>query len=118
MKLAHDLLDSQRSSCAYVNGRTGKDLYSVVLDLHRFEQGDGASNVAAHRTVAAKYGGSVENIIDVGDSAFLSQGDPEFFLYARVGTFGIQLRAKSVLPANEARQRLMAVARLVTARLE
>ena len=98
MKLAYDLRDSQRSSCAYVNGRTGDDLYSVVLDLHRFEEGGGPSNEAAHREVLAKYGGTVENIIGVGDSAFLSQDNPEFFLYARKGTFGMQLRAKSVLP--------------------
>ena len=118
MKLAYDLLDSKRSSCAYVNGRTGDDLYSVVLDLYRFEYGGGPSNEAAHREVLAKHGGNVENIIGVGDSAFLSQSDPEFFLYARKGRFGIQLRARSVLPVNEARQRLIAVARLVTARLE
>jgi len=118
LKLAYDLLDSQRSSCAYVNGRTGDDLYSVVLDLGRFEERGGPSHEAAHREVLAKYGGNAENIIGVGDSAFLSQGDGAFFLYARKGTFGIQLRAKSVLPPNEARQRLIAVARLVTARLE
>lgn len=75
MKLSYDLLDSQRSSCAYVNGRTGDDLYSVVLDLHRFGEGDGPSNEAAHREVLAKYGGKVENIIGVGDSAFLSQAE-------------------------------------------
>jgi hypothetical protein len=68
--------------------------------------------------VAPKYGGNVEQITGVGDSAFLSQTDAEFFLYARVKTFAIQLRAKSVLPANEARSRLIAVAQLVTARLE
>jgi hypothetical protein len=68
--------------------------------------------------VLAKYGGNAESIIGVGDSAFLSQSDPEFFLYARKGTFGIQLRAKSALSPNEARQRLIAVAGLVMARLE
>ena len=88
------------------------------MDLHRFEEGGGPSNEAAYREVVAKYGGKVENIIGVGDSAFLSQDDDEFFLYARKGTFGIQLRAKSVLPPNEARERLIAVARLITARLE
>jgi hypothetical protein len=118
LKLAYDLRDSRRSSCAYVNGRTGDDLYSVVLDLHRFEEGGGPSNEAAQREVLAKYGGNAENISDVGDSAFLSHADLEFFLYARKGTFGIQVRAKSVLPPHEARQRLIAVARLVTARLE
>ena len=118
LKLAYDLLDSKRSSCAYVNGRTGDDLYSVVLDLDRFEEGGGPFNEAAHREVVAKYGSNTEKIIGVGDSAFLSQDDDEFFLYARKGTFGIQLRAKSVLPLNEARERLIAVARLITARLK
>jgi hypothetical protein len=118
MKLAYDLLDSQRSSCAYENGRTGDDRYSVVLDLRRFEEGGGPSDEAAHREMFAKNGGNVENITGVGDSAFLSHGDGEFLLYARKGTFGIELRAKSVLPPNEARQRLITVARLVPARLE
>lgn len=117
MKLAYDILDSQRSSCAYVNGRTGEDLYSVGLDLGRFEEGGGPSNETAHRQVVAKYGGTLESIASLGDSAFLSQGEGGLFLYARKGTYVIQLRAKSAHPPNEARERLIAVARLVTARL-
>ena len=54
----------------------------------------------------------------LGDSGFLLHDDREFFLYARNGNFGIQLRAKSVFPPNEARERLIAVAQLITARLE
>jgi hypothetical protein len=118
MKLAYEILDSRRSSCAYVNGVTGDDLYSVGLDLHRFKEGDGPSNEADHRTVIAKYGSNVENIIGIGDSAFLMQDGSEVSLYARKGTIGLQLRAKSVLPPNEAREKFLAVARLVVARLK
>ena len=118
MKLAYDVRDSTRSSCSYVNGQTGDDLYSVNLDLHRFEEGGGPSNEEAHREVLAKYGGIAESIIGVGDSAFLSQDGNNILLYARKGTFGMQLSAKSVLPQNEARVKLLAVARLVTEQLE
>ena len=62
MKLAYEIRDSKGSSCAYVNGRTGDDLVSVVLDLHRFKVGGGPSNEAAHRQVTGKYGNVVEEI--------------------------------------------------------
>jgi hypothetical protein len=118
MTLAYDIRDSRGSSCAYVNGRTGDDLHSVVLDLHRFEEGGGPSNEASHRGVAAKYLANVENISGLGDSAFLTQDGSEVFVYARKETLGLQIRAKSVLPPNEAWEKLLAVARRIIARLE
>ena len=116
MELAYDLRDSRRSSCAY-NGRKGEDLYSVGLEVHRFGEGKGPANEAAHRQTAEKYG-SVENIGGVGDSGFLSSvDDGQLHLYARKGAFGIQIHVKSVLPANEGREKLIAVAQLVAKRL-
>lgn len=116
MKLAYDLRDSRSSSCSY-NGRIGNDRYSVALDVHRFGEGHGPSDEAAHRQVAAK-SGSLEDIVGVGDSSFLSsQDDGELHLYARKGPFGIQIHVKSILPPNEGRERLIDVARLVAKRL-
>ena len=118
MKLAYEILDSKRSSCGYINGLTGDDLISVGLDLHRFEEGGGPSNEAAHREVIGKFGSNVETINGIGDSAFLTQADNGVLLYARKGTLGLQLRAQSVFAPNEARAKLLAVARLVMTRLE
>jgi hypothetical protein len=114
MELAYDLRDSQRSSCAY-KGRNGDGLYSVSLSLHRFD--NGSSNEEAHRRAATKYG-SVENVAGVGDSGFFTSLDNGvLLLYARKGTTGFQLHAESILPRDEARGKLIEVARLVASRL-
>ena len=117
MELAYNIRESRRSSCRY-NSRIGGELYSVVLTLHIFTEGGGPSNEAAHRQTAAKYG-SVEDVSGVGDSSFLAAlDDGELHLYARKKTVGFQLQAKSAAPTNEAREKLIAVARSVAARLE
>jgi hypothetical protein len=116
MELAYDLRDSRRSSCAY-KGRNGNDRYSVGLVIHRFGASDGSANEAAHRQAAAKYG-TVEDIVGIADSSFLSTlEDGELHLFARKGVFGIQINVKSIFPPNESRVKLIAVARIVADRL-
>ena len=118
LKLSDEIRDSKKSSCSYVNGKTGADLHWVGLDLHRIKDRDGPANEAAHRALFAKYYFEVESVTGLGDSAFISQDGNEVFLYARKGTLGLQFRAKSVLPPREAREKFLAIAHLVMARLE